>query len=143
MAPRTPPEGYSTVTPNIIVEGAGRCIEFVAAAFGGQERMRVPMPDGRIAHAEVQIGDSVIMLSDPQPGFPATPAVLLLYLPDVDNVYQRALSAGATSQMEPADQFYGDRSATVQDPFGNRWSIATHIEDVSDEEMMKRMAAMA
>jgi len=140
MAVRPIPEGYHTVTPYLVVEGASRLIEFMREAFGAVERSRFGDGD-RITHGEVQIGDSIIMLSDGQPAQPQFPAMIHLYVDDCDAVYRRALAAGATSLREPADQFYGDRSAGVSDAFGNQWWIATHAEDVSDEEMHRRMAA--
>jgi uncharacterized glyoxalase superfamily protein PhnB len=135
------PDGYHTVTPYLIVEGAARLIDFMKGAFGAEERGRMDGPGGRVMHAEVQIGDSVVMLSDPAPEFPARTAMLHLYVEDVDRVYQRAVQAGGTSVREPADQFYGDRSAGIDDGFGNQWYIATHVEDVAPEEMERRAAA--
>jgi PhnB protein len=135
------PEGYHSVTPYLIVEGASDLIDFTKQALGAQERMRMPGPGGQIAHAEIQIGDSVVMLSDASPENPPTSAMIHLYVPDADSVYSRALQAGATSLREPADQFYGDRSAGVKDKFGNQWWLATHVEDVPPEEMEKRAAA--
>ena len=132
------PDGYHAVTPYLVVAGAARFIDFLREAFGAEELRRFGKPDGVIGHAEVRIGDSVIMLADACPEFSATRAGVLLYLPDADAVYQRALRAGAESLREPADQFYGDRSATVRDAWGNWWNIATHIEDVSEEEMQRR-----
>jgi PhnB protein len=142
MAVKPIPEGYHTVTPYLIVEGASDLIDFMKQGLGAEERMRMPQPDGKIGHAEMQVGDSVIMLSDANPDFPAMPAMIHLYVDDADAVYKRALAAGAMSVREPADQFYGDRSAGVKDAFGNQWYLATHVEDVSPEEMEKRMAAM-
>ncbi len=142
MAVQNPPEGYRTVTANIIVDGADGVIEFLGKVFEGRERVRMPAPDGKVAHAEVEIGDSVVMVADASEQFPVFPASVHLYLDGVDDAYSRALEAGATSIMEPADQFYGDRSAVVVDPFGNQWSIATHVEDVSEEEMDSRMTAI-
>ena len=142
MAVKPIPDGYPRVTPVLVVEGAGKLLDFMKAAFGAQERMRMPTPDGKVAHAEVSIGDSVIMVADATPQFAPAQGNIHLYVEGVDDVFKRALAAGAKSEMEPADQFYGDRSGSVRDQFGNLWSIATHIEDVSDEEMMKRMAAM-
>lgn len=137
------PAGYQNVIPSIVVKGAEEFIGFMAAAFGATERMRLPMPDGTIAHAEVQIGDSVVMTADATEQWGESPASLYVWVPDVDQAYNRALDAGATSEMEPADQFYGDRSASVRDKWGNRWSLSTHVEDVSDEEMERRMAELA
>ncbi|MGK2966898.1 MAG: VOC family protein [Tepidiformaceae bacterium] len=136
------PDGYPMVRPSLIVSSAEGLISFIGDVFGGTERMRMPMPDGTIAHAEVQVGDSVIMTADATEQWPARQAALHVYSEDVDAAYQRALAAGATTEMEPEDQIYGERSAVVLDPWGNRWAIATHVEDVSDEEMMRRMEAM-
>ncbi len=140
------PDGYHTVTPYLIVKGAAQAIEFYKAAFGATEVMRLPTPDGRVAHAEVQIGDSKVMLADEFPEMGATapqggtPVGLCLYLPDVDAVTERALAAGAKLERPVKDQFYGDRSGTVVDPFGHKWTISTHVEDVAPEEMGRRMA---
>ena len=135
------PDGYHSVTPYLIVDGAERLIEFMKQAFGARERMRMPMPNGLVGHAELEIGDSLVMLSDPLENYAAGQASLHLYVEDVDAVFRRALEAGATSEMEPADQFYGDRLGNLRDAWGNRWSIATHVEDVPEDEMMRRMAA--
>ena len=143
MSVKAIPDGYSSVTPFLTVDGAARLIDFMQTAFGAEERMRMPMPDGSVAHAELTVGDSVIMVADATPEFPAMPGSIHLYVQDCDATYGKALAAGAQSHMEPADQFYGDRSANIVDSLGNRWSIATHIEDVSEEDMMKRMAEMA
>ncbi len=142
MPVKAVPEGYHTLTPTLIVDGAARLIEFLTKAFGAQERMQIPMPDGKVAHAECLVGDSLIMLSDATPQFPATNSTFYMYVENADSVYERALAAGATSEMPLQDMFYGDRSGSIRDPFGNRWTIATHIEDVSDEEAMKRMASV-
>jgi PhnB protein len=143
MAVQPVPDGYHAVTPMLIVDGAARVIDFMKSAFGAEQRMLMPMPDGKVAHAELLVGGSCVMLADASPEWPAVPGGIHLYVGDVDATYQRALAAGATSRMAPQDQFYGDRSASVVDPAGNLWSIATHVEDVSDEEMMKRMQAMS
>ncbi len=143
MAVKAIPDDYHAVTPFLTVDGAGKLIDFMKEAFGAQERMRMPMPDGKVAHAELTIGDSVIMVSDATPEFSAMPGSIHLYVEDCDATFKKAVAAGARSQMEPKDQFYGDRSANVTDPAGNRWSIATHIEDVGEEDMMKRMSEMA
>jgi len=133
------PDGYHNVTPYLIVPGADRLIEFLKQAFGAKEVERQQRPDGTIMHAEVRIGDSVIMLGDAAGSqWPARPAALYVYVPNTDATYQRALQQGATSLMEPADQFYGDRNAGVSDAWGNQWWIGTHIEDVSREELEKR-----
>jgi PhnB protein len=138
MAVKPIPDGYSTVTPYLIVRGASELIDFVKDAFGAEERGRMEGPDGTIGHAEVKIGDSVIMIADGNDEWPSTPAMLHLYVEDCDSVFERALKAGAKSVREPEDQFYGDRSATVTDSFGNSWSLATHVEDVPREEMERR-----
>lgn len=135
------PEGYHSVTPYLVVPGAGRLIEFLKEAFKAEEVERMSQPDGTVMHAEVRIGDSIIMMGESSDKFPAMPAAIYLYVPDVDAVYKRALAAGAASTMEPANQFYGDRNAGVKDPSGNLWWIATHVEDVPREEMAKRAAA--
>lgn len=143
------PEGYHTATPYLIVNGAASAIDFYKKAFGATELMRMPGPGGRIAHAEIKIGDSPIMLADEAPETPyrspqslgGSPVSILLYVEDVDAVFERAVSAGAKVQRPLADQFYGDRTGGVTDPFGHIWYIATHKEDVSPEEMKKRAAA--
>jgi PhnB protein len=132
------PEGYHTVTPYLIVEGADELIEFVKQAFGGQEQYRMAAPDGSIGHAQVQIGDSVVMLADASEQYPATSSQLHLYVGDCDATYRRALEAGASPTREPTNEFYGDRTAVVTDPVGITWSIATHVEDVPEEEMARR-----
>jgi uncharacterized glyoxalase superfamily protein PhnB len=135
------PDGYHSITPFLIVDGAPELIDFAKQAFGAEETFRMPGPGGQIMHAEMRIGDSMMMLSDASPENPPMPAMIHLYVPDAEAVYKRALQAGASSIREPADQFYGDRSAGVKDRFGNQWWLATHIEDVSPEEMEKRAAA--
>jgi PhnB protein len=143
------PEGYHTVTPYLIVRNAARAIEFYKKAFGATELMRMAEPSGRIGHAEIRIGDSPIMLADevPEMGFRSpeslggSPVSILLYVEDVDAVFSQAVAAGAKVQRPVADQFYGDRTGGVTDPFGHIWYIATHKEDVSPEEMRKRAAA--
>jgi PhnB protein len=141
MAVKAIPDQYHSVQPYLTVKGAAAFIDFMKSAFGAEETFRMGGPGGTIGHAEVRIGDSVIMLSDDTPDFPPQPATLMLYVEDCDGTYKRALSAGATSEREPADQFYGDRSAGVIDAFGIRWWVHTHIEDVPPEEMEKRAAA--
>src|SRR5713226_3811654 len=144
------PEGHRSLAPYLYVRGASRAMDFYARAFGARETYHMPTPDGRIAHAEMQIGDSVLMLADESPErgskspetYGGTPAGIFLYVADVDAAFARAVAAGATGQAEPTDMFWGDRFATLRDPFGHDWSIATHVEDVSPEEMQKRMAAM-
>jgi PhnB protein len=137
------PAGYHTVTPYLIVDGAERLLGFIVDVLGGTEVMRLPGPDGRLGHAEVRVGDSVVMLADVPPSGEATTAMLHLYLADSDATYKRALAAGATSLREPANEFYGDRMSGVQDAFGNKWYFATHFEDVSDDEMARRAAELA
>jgi PhnB protein len=141
MAVKPIPEGYHAVTPYLIVENASAFMDFAKQALGAEERMRMPGPDGKIGHAEMSIGDSVIMLSDANAEFPPMPAMIHLYVDDTDAYYRRSLAAGATSVREPADQFYGDRSAGVKDAFGNQWHFATHVEDVPPAEMEERMKA--
>jgi PhnB protein len=137
------PDGYHSITPYLIVHGAARMIDFMKQAFGGAELLRMPKPDGTIGHAEVRIGDSVVMIADANAQFPARPAQLMLYVPNVDEVYKQALAAGAKSDREPADQFYGDRTAGVIDAGGNSWYIATHVEDVPEDELQRRAAEWA
>ena len=143
MAVKPVPDGYHTVTPYLIVQGAARLIDFLKEAFGATEAERMAVPDGAIQHAEVRIGDSVIMLADAGGEWQASPATIHLYLEDADAAYRRALGAGAVSVREPADQFYGDRSAGVKDPLGNFWWLATHVEDVPREEIARRARAAA
>jgi len=143
MALKAQPNGYYMVTPSLVVDGAGQLIEFIKTAFGASERVRMPTPDGKVAHAEVEIGDCAVMVADGSDRFPAAGSFLHVYVSDVDNVYRRALAAGATAITPVEDQFYGDRSGNVLDPWGNRWTISTHVEDVSEAEMESRMAAMA
>jgi PhnB protein len=134
------PEGYHTVCPYIVVTGVARLIDFVKQVFDGKEVFVGRRPDGSVQHAEVKIGDSIVMMGE---GADAKrfPAMLHLYLEDCDAVYQRAIAAGAKSLREPADQPYGDRTAGVEDTFGNQWWLATHTEDVSSEEMERRARA--
>ncbi len=134
------PDEYHSVQPYLIVKGAAGLIDFMKQAFGAQERMRMPGANGTIGHAELQLGDSVVMLSDASDMAPPSPATMVVYVEDCDATYRKALAAGGTSEREPEDMFYGDRSAGVLDPFGNRWWIHTHIEDVPPEEMGKRAA---
>jgi len=145
------PKGFHTVTPYLTVADSARAIDFYKQAFGAEELFRVDGPDGKIAHAEIKIGDSVIMLSDEMPGFSRSPKSLggtavdiFLYVKDVDQVFKRAVAAGATVAMSVSDMFWGDRYGQVRDPFGHSWSLATHKEDVPVEELRKRTkAAMA
>jgi PhnB protein len=143
------PDGYHSVTPYLIVKGAAAAIEFYKKAFGATEIMRMPQPDGRIGHAELQIGDSRVMLADEYPERGAlgpdssgrAPVMLHLYVEDVDKVASRAVAAGAKEMRPVQDQFYGDRSGMFTDPFGHCWNISTHKEDLTNEEMGKRAAA--
>ncbi len=137
------PDGYTAVTPYLIVKDAAGFLEFLADAFGAMERTRIPMGEGLIGHAEVEIGGAAVMLSDAlPPDFPPTSSQIHLYVEDVDEVYAQAVGAGATAVAEPADQFYGDRIARVNDPSGNQWAIASHVEDVDMDELMRRISAM-
>ncbi len=144
------PEGYHSVTPYLIVQNAAEAIAFYHQAFGATELFRLPMPDGKIGHAEIKIGDSPIMLAEEFPdmgchspqALGGTPVSLALYVEDVDTVFDRAVFAGAKAERPVQDQFYGDRCGTVVDPFGHKWTIATHKEDVAPEEMQRRMATM-
>jgi len=144
------PEGYHSVTPYLMVKGASRAIDFYKKVFGATEIMRMPGPGGSVAHAEIQIGDSRIMLADEQQGnyrspeaFGGSPVSLMLYVPDVDKTFKQAIAAGAKETRAVEDQFYGDRSGNLVDPFGHVWTVSTHKEDVSEQEMQKRMAALA
>jgi PhnB protein len=143
------PDRYPRVTPHLTIEGAAGAIEFYKSVLGASERMRMAMPDGTAAHAEIVIGGSVIMIgeanlripTDPSPkALGGTPVSLFVYVEDVDDVFQRAVKAGAKPVSEPEDHFYGDRVATFDDPYGHRWNIGTHIEDVLPEEMERRAA---
>ncbi len=144
------PEGYHTVTPYLILSGATAALDYYRRAFGAVERMRLTSPDGKIGHAEIQIGDSVIMLADEFPEMGArspqsiggTPVGICLYVSNADAVFNQAIQAGGKVERPLQDQFYGDRSGTLIDPFGHKWTIASHIEDVTPEEMERRMAAM-
>ena len=149
MAAKPIPEGYEGVTPYLILDGAAAAIDFYKKAFGATELFRMPMGD-QIGHAELKIGKSVVMLSDEAPemgyrspkAYKGTPVSLMIYVEDVDNVFKDALAAGATELKAVQDQFYGDRSGTLTDPFGHVWTIATHKEDVPQEEMDRRVKAM-
>jgi PhnB protein len=145
------PAGYASVTPYLVVNGAAKAIAFYERVLGAKERMRLPMGD-RIGHAEIQIGDSVVMLADecPQMTYAKNPqaiggtaVTIHVYVADVDAVFAKALAAGAKELHPVKDQFYGDRTGMFIDPFGHLWNVATHVEDVSPEEMQKRMKAMA
>lgn len=143
------PDQYPVVTPYLCVDDAAAAIDFYRAVFGATERVRMPGPDGKIGHAELGIGDGLIMLADEFPEMGAssprtlggTPVTVTVYVEDVDAVFQAALDAGATVVGEVEDQFYGDRAGQFEDPFGHRWHVATHVEDVSPEEMAERAAA--
>ena len=152
MAVKPVPEGHHTVTPYLAVDDASAAIEFYKRALGATERMRMSAPDGKIGHAELGIGDSLIMLSDPFPQATTRPPKELggttcgvfLYVEDVDAAFQQAVDAGATVAMAPADMFWGDRFGSLVDPFGHHWSLATHKEDLTEEEIAERgQAAMA
>jgi PhnB protein len=135
------PQGYHTITPYLAVHEANKLIDFLKQTFDAKVIERLDRPDGSLGHAEVKIGNSMVMLGEPGDPAQAMPAMLYVYVPDTDATYHRALAAGAVSLQAPADQFYGDRNAGVQDPFGNRWWVATHKEDVSPDEMKRRAAA--
>jgi PhnB protein len=135
------PEGFHSVTPYLIVNGAARLLEFVQQAFGADNVYRFDRPDGTIMHASFRIGDSMIECADARPEFPAMPTGLHLYVEDADAVYAKAIAAGATSLREPDDKPYGDREGDITDPCGNQWYIATHKEQVSEEEMLRRMSS--
>jgi PhnB protein len=152
MAVKPIPDGYHTVTPYLAVDDAAAAIEYYQKAFGAKERVRMDTPDGKIGHAELEIGDALVMLSDPFPQASTRPpkeldgtsASVFMYVEDVDAVVKKAVDEGATVTMEVENQFWGDRFGTVTDPFGHVWSIATHVEDVPPEEMAERAkAAMA
>jgi len=135
------PDGYHSVTPYLTVQGVAKLIDFLKQAFAAQEIERMTRPDGAIGHAEVKIGDSIVMMGEAGGERKPMPGAIYLYVNDTDATYKRALQAGAVSTMEPMDQFYGDRSAGVKDPSGNQWWIATHKEDFSREELAKRAQA--
>jgi PhnB protein len=145
------PDGYPALTPYLTVKGASRAMDFYARVFGAQERYHLPGPDGRIAHAEMQIGSSVLMLADecPERGAHApsagakSSASVFAYVDDVDAVFAKATAAGAKTLAAPADMFWGDRYGKLVDPFGHEWALATHVEDVAPEEMQRRMSALA
>jgi PhnB protein len=143
------PDDYQRVTPYLYVDGAGSAIDFYCSALRARERMRMPAPDGKIGHAELEIGDSVIMLADANPDMDVrsprsvggTPVALHVYVEDVDSVFGQAVEAGAKQLRPVENQFYGDRSGLFEDPFGHRWNLATHVEDVPPDEMAQRAAA--
>jgi len=151
MSVKPVPEGYHSVTPYILVDGAAAAIDFYERAFGAVEVLRLPAGPDKLAHAEIKIGDSHVMMSDEWPDMgllgPAkrggATASLMIYLPDVDAAFERALAAGAKEERPVEDQFWGDRMGTVIDPFGHRWTLATHVEEVPEDELQRRMAAMS
>lgn len=144
------PDGYHTVTPYLVFDGASAAIEFYQKAFGATQLFRLDGPDGKVGHAEIKIGDSPIMLADERPDMGARgpksiggcPITIMLYVRDVDSVYAQAVAAGAKPDRPIQNQFYGDRSGSVDDPFGYKWYIATHVEDVPTDELQRRAAAM-
>ncbi len=138
MAVNFIPDGYHSVTPYMVVGNVDELVDFLAAAFGAEEKERVPNQDGKTGHAEVLIGDSYVMMGRAQDDFPPLPCMLYVYVPDTDAAYAQALAAGAKSVQEPQDMFYGDRNAIVTDPTGNTWCIATHQETLTPEELAKR-----
>jgi PhnB protein len=148
--PNPIPGRYRRITPVLVVNGAAKALEFYAQVFGATERSRFPGPDGTILHSEIEIGDSVLIVEDAAPfmgtqappagGLEGTPTFLFVYVSDVDAVMARAVELGATLKRPAQDQFYGDRDGFVIDPFGHGWTIASHVEDVTPEEMMRRMA---
>ena len=150
MAVKAIPDGYHTITPYLIVRGAAKAIEFYKQAFGARELFRIEQPDGRLGHTELKFGDSVVMLADEFPenliqgpeSLGGTAVTLLIYDADVDANFERAVAMGGKVLRALADQFYGDRTGTLRDPFGHIWTVATHKEDVSPEEMKKRAEAM-
>jgi PhnB protein len=145
------PDGYHSVTPYLIVDGGAKAIDFYKRVFGATERMRMPSPGGKVGHAELTIGDATIMLADEHPemgargprAFGGAAVSLHLYVPDVDATVQAAVGAGAKVLRPVENKFYGDRSGTIEDPFGHHWHVSTHVEDVPAEEMARRAAAMA
>lgn len=144
------PDGYGAVTPYLTVKGAAQALDFYKQAFGAEERLRIAGPDGRVMHAEITIGGAVVMLNDEAPDWDAlspqtiggSPCAIMLYVHDADAVIDRAAKAGATVTMPAQDQFYGDRCGNITDPFGHKWSIATHIEDVTPAELERRAKEM-
>lgn len=143
MAVKAIPDGYHTVTPFITVEDANGLLEFLGKAFGAERRYFIEAPGGKVGHAEVTIGDSVVMVADPDERDIRATVSIHLYVEDVDRVFKTAVDAGASVVAEPETHFYGDRSGAVTDRWGNRWYISSHVEDVSEEELKKRMAAMS
>jgi PhnB protein len=151
-APNPIPDTYRRVTPCLVVQGAAKALDFYADVFGATERMRFPGPDGGIAHAEIEIGDAVVIVEDEDPrrgttsppagGLAGTPVFQFIYVEDVDATVARAVDRGATMRRAPEDQFYGDRDGFIIDPFGHAWVVASHVEDLSPEEMQRRLVAM-
>jgi len=144
------PKGYRVVTPYLAIQGAGQAIEFYKKAFGAKERLRMNGPDGKVGHAELLIGDCVVMMADEFPGMNTSPSTLkgttvnlMVYVKDVDAAFQNAVKLGAHPVFPPEDKFYGDRAGVISDPFGHVWCLATHVEDVPPKEMAKRAAAEA
>lgn len=140
-AVKSVPDGYHTVTSYLFVPGAARLIRFLQAAFGAQELSRHTGANGGVSYALLKIGDSLVMLSEPRDPWKPMPCGIYLYVEDTDVTYRNAMAAGGVSLMEPSDQFYGDRNAGVQDPCGNQWWIATHVEDVPPQKLQRRMQA--
>jgi PhnB protein len=148
--PNPIPDNYRRVTPCLVVKGAAKALDFYADVFGATERSRFPGPDGTVSHAEIEIGDSVVIVEDEAPfrgttapppdGLAGSPVFQFIYVADVDDVVARAVKLGATLKRAPEDQFYGDRDAFIIDPFGHGWTLASHVEDVSEEEMVRRLA---
>jgi len=144
------PPGYHSVTPYLSLRDAKAALEFYARAFGAELVLKLDMPDGSIAHAELRIGDSIVMMSEENPewgnrspqSLGGSPVSLMIYVPDVDDAFRRAIEAGATQVRAVEDQFYGDRTGTLKDPYGYQWTLATHVEDMSTEEAQRRMAAL-
>ena len=142
------PEGFHSISPYLLIDGAAEAIEFYKEAFGAEETVRLPTPDGKLQHAEIRIGDSTIMLADAPPDKSSpkklgdTPVMLHLYVPDVDAVFAQAVKAGATVERPVSDQFYGDRNGDLIDPFGHRWGVSTHKEDLTLEEIQARAAKL-
>jgi PhnB protein len=152
MSPTKPnpiPDRYRRVTPALVVNGGVKALEFYAEVFGATERMRYPGPDGTVAHAEIEIGDSIVIVEDASPymgtkappagGLEGSPTFLYIYVENVDEVIERAVELGATLKRPPQDQFYGDRDGSIVDPFGHGWTVASHVEDLAPDEMMRRM----
>ncbi len=145
------PDDYPRVMPYLFVDGAGAAIDFYCSVLGARERMRMPGPDGRIFHAELELGDSMIMLADENPevdvrgprAIGGNPMMVHVYVEDADSVFEQAIAAGAKALRQVEDRFYGDRSGRFEDPFGHRWDVASHVQDLGPDEMAKRAGAMA